>query len=151
MADPVKKRILSAIDSRLKSILKVNGYETDAGENVFYWRTEPIPEDRLPGIVYRDTVNRVEVGAGGLYENTLTVEIRGYAAGSGDEETKALVEKIGADIEKAVSQDDTWGGLALTTEKESEECDLERRERVYGQATVTVNVEYRTNRWDAYA
>ncbi len=150
MADSIKKQILDAVDVRLKTILKANGYETDAGQNVFYWRTQPVPEEKLPGIVYRDKMNRTEVGAGGLYENMLTVEIDGYAVASTDQEAKTLLDKLQADIEKAIKADDTWGELALTTEKESDEPSLDREERVYGRTAIVIGIEYRTSRWDVY-
>lgn len=151
MADSIKKQIMGKIEDRFKLILIENGYETDAGKNVFYWRTQPVPENKLPAIVCRDTTNKVEVGAGGLYENVLTVEIDGFVVGSTDSAAKTLLDKLEADIEKAIKVDDTWEGLALTTEKESDETVLERKEKVYGWTSVVVAIEYRTPRWDVYA
>jgi hypothetical protein len=151
MANTVKQRILDAIDARFKTILVANGYETDAGQNVFWSRTESVPETKLPAIVYRDTVNRPEVGPGALYENTLTVQIDGFVMASTDSDAKILLDKLRADIEKAIKVDDTWGDLALTTEKESDESTLDRKERVYGWIAIEISIEYWTNRWDAYA
>lgn len=151
MADSIKKKILNAIDTRLKMILAANGYETNAGQNVFYWRTQMVPETSLPAIVYRDTVNRSEVGAGGLYENLLTVEIDGFVVASTDLDAKTLLDKLEADIEKSIKVDDMWGGLALTTEKISDESTLDRKEKVFGWTAIVIEIEYRTTRWDAYA
>ena len=151
MADSIKRQILDAIDTRFKAILVANGYETNAGQNVFYWRTQMVPENKLPAIVYRGTTNRSEVGAGALYENTLTVEIDGFVSASTDLEADTLLDKLRADIEKAIKVDDMWGGLALTTEKISDEPTLDRKEKVFGWTAIVIEIEYRTTRWDAYS
>ena len=54
MPDTIRESIMSALDARLKTITVLNGYASDAGDNVFDWREDPLQDDELDALEYRD-------------------------------------------------------------------------------------------------
>src|SRR3990170_6560821 len=54
MADSKRQQIVSALDTRLKTILTTGGYETNLGNNVKWWRQEPFA-DTESGISCEDS------------------------------------------------------------------------------------------------
>ena len=56
-ADPIRKRIMDALETRLEAITIALGYKTDMGNNVFRWRDterDPIAKDELPALNFAD-------------------------------------------------------------------------------------------------
>lgn len=146
MADSIRQRIISSMDTRFKTILVTNGYQTDIGKHVFWWKKTPFAQADLPGMNCRDRRQTKSFGAG-IYDNFLTVEIE--AGVSGMVSTEDL-RKILADIEKAIAIDETWGQLAGTTEIEDDEMNLEEDEQRIAGARMILRVEYTTLRGDPY-
>lgn len=153
----VWQQILAAIDTRLKGILISSGYQTDAGKNVFYWRTIPFAQDSegtmsdLPGIKYFETSERTETLNFPIRTNTTSLSVECLATGSDDATVKATIDKIYADVMKAFGTDETWGGLAIITEKTGHEVKMEREEVLVGALSVTFEITYRHSRWDVSA
>src|SRR3990170_3357246 len=54
MADSIRQQIMTAIDTRLKLITITNGYETNAGNNVYEFWDIALEDDELPAIIWRD-------------------------------------------------------------------------------------------------
>ena len=106
MADSIRQRLISAIDTRLKTILIASGYKTNMGQNIFEWKTDPFQASQIDGLTYRDPKEQRELGCG-IYDLTLPLEIEIAST------TPAQVRKCLADLEKAVHVDPTWGGLAF--------------------------------------
>jgi hypothetical protein len=151
MADTVFQQIRSAIDTRLKTILVANGYNTDAGSHVFYWRTALLsPDSELPGIIYLDTGESTENSEFALQTNKASVIVKCFACGSDDATIKAALDQIYADVMKAIGVDETWGGLAISTEKISHAIEMERKEQVVGSFSIEFQITYRHKRWDVY-
>lgn len=145
---PTSKRqaLVSAMETRLKTILISGGYETDLGLNVRIWRQEPFT-DTEKGISIEDAEESPTwIGAGvQLHRLTFQVKIVLPATASQTEIRSAV-----ADISKVVGTDLTFGGLA-------EDCVLTEVALYVGQegslhagAVVTVVMEYATEPWSPY-
>ena len=52
--DSIRQQIVTRIELALRDILVVNGFKSNAGQNVHVWRAIPFKETELPGIVLRD-------------------------------------------------------------------------------------------------
>jgi hypothetical protein len=147
MADSVRQDIIDAIDTRMKAILITGGYETNIGQNVFDWRAEPLEEDDLPALIYRDLSVETEVVSFATFVHKMVFSIMVACASSTPMTT---IRKIIADIDKAVGVDHTWGGLALMTERISDESGVEINERKYAGCQIVFNVIFRTLAWNDY-
>ena len=156
MALTVWQQIQSAIDTRLRTILITNSYKTNAGSNVFYWRTADFAQDEagnfaeMPGIKYYETVEKTETISMAIELNTTTLNIECLATGSVDSTVKQILDQMYSDVLKCVGVDETWGGLALLTELKGHEVKLEREEILTGSILAIFEVQYRHKRWDAY-
>lgn len=156
MPDTVWQQIRNAIDARLKLILVANGYQTDAGKNVFYWRTTDFKQNEdgtlpdLPAIKYFETTEENETLNMAIESNTIALNIEVLAGGSDDEAVKTALDQMYADILKCVGVDETWGGLALLTEIKAHEVKLEREELLMGSILTVFELKYRHRRWDPF-
>jgi len=139
----IRQRIVDAIDSRCKTILTAGGYKMNLGSNVFAWRTTPIQSSEIPALVYRDRTETKEPGWG-IYENKLSLEIEIYA------NTAAEIRECIADLEVAIFNDETWGGLALITDLDSNDTEIEQKEDIFVASKIMMTVEYRTILGDPY-
>lgn len=143
MADSIRQQLISAIDTRLKTILVANGYETNAGQNVFAWRDTALEAAELDAILYRDRTESRTPGVG-VYEFTLPVEIQIVSTSA------SQVRKILADLEVAIFVDESWGEIALNTELETDEMEIEQKETLFVAAGIIMPIEYRTVRGNPY-
>jgi len=146
MVDSIRQRIISAMDTRFKTILTTGGYVTNIGQHVFWWKSSPLQLSDLPGMNCKDRTSEKAPGCG-IYENSLPVEIEASVSGSASPED---IRKILADFEKCVGVDETWGGLALATDIDGDDISVEQNENKIGLARVMMTIEYRTARFDAY-
>jgi len=146
MPETLRQQIVDAIEQRMKMIRQINGYETDIGENIFWWLESPLTIEDLPGMICRDRVNKRSAGLG-IYDNTMQVEIEAKNEGSmGSEDVRNII----ADIERVVALDETWGGLAFGTEIVEDEIMVEQNEYTIAAVKLTLTIEYRTVRFDPY-
>jgi hypothetical protein len=150
----VWQQIRSAIDTRLKAILVTNGYQTDAGKNVYYWRTASFAQDEegnmpeLPGIKYYELTEKNIAEAFPLRQNIVTLNVECIASGSDDATVKGIVDQVYQDVMKAIGTDETWGGKAILTDKVGHEVKMDREEILVGAIIATFEVTYRHARWD---
>lgn len=136
----VRQNLVAEIVDRLSGILKVNGYQTDAGALVFDGQTpnlsEADPEQALAVILGAETV-------GYQGENvlvTLSVEIHAVIRADVDQPA-AAGEAVLADIKKAVEVDHDLGGILLPRGLERGASAAARREQ--GSEYTAAVVEYR--------
>jgi hypothetical protein len=147
MSDTVRQQIISALDTRLKGILKTSGYATDVGQNVFDWRTEILPEDLLPALIYRDISCETEITGMDVFTNRLRVQIEIAATGS---TPMADIRSMLADIDKAIGVDLSWGNLAILTERISDEAIVATEENKFSGCQTVIVITFRTRGWDDY-
>jgi len=149
MADSIRQQIIDAVDTRLKTILVSNGYETDVGKYVDEWRAYPQELAKLPALVYRDS-NATSESTFGTHVHDLRVEIEVTASGATAPKT---IRKMAADVTKAVATDLTWGGLAEDTriEAQPQDIQIEQESKRIASTLLAFNVVYRTERFNPYA
>lgn len=147
MADSIRQRIITAVDTRLKAMLTTGGYELNLGRSVHEWRSTPFDEGDLPAVVYRDTNEVVEVTVG-RHDHRMELEIEMVLSGS---TAPATMRKAVADIVKAVGADVTWGGLAFDTGYAgSENIAVMQNERRIAGVLMRFVVSYATVPFDNY-
>lgn len=145
--DSIRQQIIDAIDSRLKTITMQNGYNSDIGNNVFYWRAENYGKEELPLMEYRDIACATR-RKGLLEENTITVEVE-VATAAGTTTAREIKSMI-ADTRKAIQIDTTWGKLAANTRCTGDEIAIEQKEKIIGGAKITFEIDFRTPVGDPY-
>lgn len=147
MADSIRQQIVDAILTRMQTILIVNGYETDLGNNVFEWRTTDLQESELPGLIVRDVSEDVAV-RGGNHVCTLNIEVEAKASGT---TSATVIRDIIADITKAIGTDINFSNLVQETEPvENESLGFEQKDKKFSGATMRFNCVYVTNAFDPY-
>lgn len=146
MPDPIQQQIIDAIDTRFKTILVTNGYATNIGQHVNWWKESPLAVSDLPGMNLRDPEESRALGCG-IYDRTLSIEIEASVSGSDSPEMARLIE---ADIEKAIFVDDTWDGLAGISDITGSKKEAEQKQNKVAKVRVAMQIEYRTTRGDAY-
>ncbi len=146
----IRQLIINELDARLKAITTVNGYQTNAGNNVFAWREEDLQSHELPGIVYLDRIaGRREGGPIGMFRWAIAVDIYCYASIGRD--TPMDVRRLVADVLRAVGAADAgrWNGQAQTTElSDGSEMSIEHRGKTAGEAIININIIYDAPRWE---
>jgi len=135
----VRQRIITTIDLRLKTILVANGYQSNMGEHVFGWRTDPFQGSEIDGLTYRDRTEERTAGCG-VYDLMMPLEIEMIS------DSPAGIRKCLADLEKAVFVDETWGGLAWYTELRTNEMAVEKKEELFSASKIILEIEYQTGR-----
>jgi len=150
VADSKRQQIVTAIDTRLKTIKTVNGYETNAGDNVYEFWDIALEGDELPAIIWRDGAEDSELLVNTTQNRTLTVELTLQALGV---TAPAILRKLIADVEKAILVDNTWGGLAIFTSVMNvvDTFDVEHKDRRMGVCRTTFTVLYRTGYLNPYS
>lgn len=148
--EPVRLRelIIQAIVDRFETILTAAGYYTDLGEHVVEWKTTKWQTQDLPGVAVKDLsdipLSEQTRGSHNYLIRQLTVLIE--LATSGTTSVQAIRQMI-ADIYRAISQDETWVGLAIQTIDMGNEVAVEQEEFKVVGANIQVQVIYRTEKF----
>ncbi len=143
MADAARRdSIVTSIVTRLKGILVSSGYRTDAGRNVFLWRTTPLGANEVPGCIVRDPDRRV------TYEYSDTVrdyELILEVVGVGSPGNPDNLGPVGDDIYKALLEGDrTFGGMVNDITPETDEKVYDHQAQRIGALLIRFKVRYRT-------
>lgn len=147
MTDSIRQQIISSVDTRFKTILTTNGYQTDIGANVFDWRAEALEDSNLPALIYRDIQCSTEISNISSYTHKMTVEAIAVVA---NDTPVAIIRQIIADIDEAIGVDDRWGNLAVLTERISDESGIEIDDKKYAGCRITMVITFRTLGWNDY-
>lgn len=140
----IRQQIINLVDNRFKTILVTGGYKMNLGNNIFAWRDTPIQLSEMPALVYSDRLENKESLTFGKNIRKLTIDVVVYAV------TTAQIRECIADIEKAVYTDETWGGLALSTEFDANEMEIEQLEKYFAATKISIVVNYTTQMNDPY-
>ena len=153
MADSIRQRIVDAVDTRLKTILVANGYESNLGRSVFAWHDRELAVEviDLPCIIWRDTDcddSNATVGTLGYHLHALRMECEIL---DNRDAIPVMLRKEVADVIKAIGTDTTWGGLANRTNPISHTLEVNQTEKLEGRATITFQIEFYTSKLNPYA
>lgn len=148
----IRQQVVTQLDTLLKTIkVTPGGYQTNLGNNVFWWRDTPLQISELPGIVCRD-ISETTVRAAGQHEHVLTVQaiISLESSDSG-----AMIRKEIADIVKAlgtqVSPNACLGGYAEDIDPpDSEVIEVEHAGIKSFGMSVNIRIHYATSPFDPY-
>jgi len=140
---------VTAVIARLETILTANGYETDAGTNVFEWRDAPLAETELPAVVVRDTDDAAELTAGET-NHEFTIELDIFAIGTATLDAAEVSRKVVADVVKAMGVDFTFGGLTHNMIHLGESAIVDQESRKLLAITVEFALYYTTAHFDPY-
>ena len=143
----IRQQIIDYLDTKLKTILVSNGYNSDLGNNVYRWQPNPLPHDTTIALVYKDMEAEVFDAAHNKSDHhlNLTAEIIARAGAASDDEIRKMLN----DVIKALGVDFTCSGLAITVKINSHSInDIEPSEKVTGLGTVKFAVLYRTNQFE---
>jgi hypothetical protein len=151
MPTTIRQQVVTALDTLFKTIKTTAGYQTNLGNNVFWWRDTPLQISELPGLNCRD-ISETTVRAIGQHEHILTVQavISLESADAGE-----TVRKEIADITKAlgtnVSPNVCLGGYAEDIDPpNSELIEVEHAGiKSFGMA-VNIRIQYATLPFDPY-
>lgn len=152
MAKSISQQIIEAVQARAESILVSGGYNSNAGQRV-YWARPGIEPALLPCVVIwpgaETQTERDVVSRGAQY----VLEIKVEALADADlDATGTHAEELLADLREAIfgPADDTLGGLAAGLS----DAGAERIPRADGSliegASITLTVEYYGQHGDPY-
>ena len=147
MSTTIRQQIVTAFDTRMKTIKTTAGYKTNLGASVFEWLEAPLQESDPISLVYRDLQDTV-VRAIGCHTHTLTMQIVLIIPAAA---TAAQVRNAIADVISCVGTDVTWSNLAQDTSVISdEEIEIEHQNRKIAGVSLKSEIEYTTAPYDPY-
>lgn len=144
--------IVEAIRTRFEGIVSGSTYQTNLGRNVHVWRMAPILAKDLPAVNVRDVTDSIlDYTQASPYklasQHQLTVEVEILVADSTD--TITTIRKCLEDVELAIQQDETWGGLALRTVELSNEILASQERDTVAGLLLLLRVDFRTEKFKA--
>jgi len=113
-------------------------------DNIFAWRDTPLQATELPGLIYRDRTETKDFLTFGRNYRRLTLEIEVFGS-TADEIREAI-----ADIETVIYNDETWGGLALNTQLNTNEMEIDQKENYFAASRIYMIVNFTTVKNDPY-
>lgn len=138
-----REQVMDALVGRLETILVSGGYSTDAGKNVFRWRTTSLGPGEVPGCIVRDPSRRVTYEFDDTQRDyELTIEVVGIAE-PGDDADSRLNLMIDDILKAMLNGDRTFGGVANDITPQGDEKIFDQQERRVGGVLVRFNVRYR--------
>lgn len=150
MADSKRQKIVDAFDAQMRKIRTSEGYETDIGKNVFWWKPA-LETDALDGMVCRDTTSPINVGESGINQEShnLSIEVSVFVI---EDDTEPIrLRKAIADIFKAIGINPQWNGLAEWTQPIFANIGVDQKGQVISGGLVEVAITYTTNLFDPYS
>ena len=147
----VRQNIITALDTRLKTIKTSNGYNTNIGERVYEWRAIDIEKETLDCISYQDPSSELIApfeendNADETYHyKKLTVHIYMLTSGTtANAKLRLMIE----DILTAIGTDTTFSNTAGKTTLEGDTTEIEQDNKKYGGTRITILIEYKTLAW----
>jgi hypothetical protein len=142
-----RQKIMDAVIARLAAITGPATYYTNFGGRVFDWRKTPIGNDELPALNVMDPddvalLNEMK-GGGTDLPHDLTVIVSVPVFGTSADMRKAI-----ADVYKAISTDETWGGLAYLTDPLGDTINVAQEDRRVLSVDITLQIKYKTTKWE---
>ena len=140
----VREQVVNAMADRFRQILTTNGYNTDVGNSVFVWKDTPFSVEELPALNLRDESSDIEDLTNATERVRLNIRTDIVVSNNDPIPTiRAILE----DIRKAISVDETFGGLVLYTRMVGDEIDSVSKEDLVASAFVRLYTVYEVPRW----
>ncbi len=145
--DSIRQQIITALDSRLRTILVLNGYKSNIGYQVVPWDTTPMDANVAAyRLEYRDPEDTQEYISVGQHYHQLKVEIRILFR---DETPLENIREMIADVTQCIGLDVTWGSLAQDTNQDGNwVMDKNQASDTAAGASVKYVIEYTTEPWN---
>ena len=140
----VREQVVNAMADRFRQIQTTNGYNTDVGNSVFIWKDTPFSVEELPALNLRDESSDIEdlTNASELVRLNIRTDIV-----VSNNDPIPTIRAILEDIRKAISVDETFGGLVLYTRMVGDEIDSVSKEDLIASAFVRFYTVYEVPRW----
>ncbi len=140
----VREQVVNAVADRFRQILVANGYNTDVGNSVFVWKDTPFSVEELPALNIRDESSDIEehTNVSELFRLNIRTDIV-----VSNNDPIPTIRAILQDVRKAISVDETFGGLVLYTRMVGDEIDSVSKEDLIASAYVRLYVVYEVPRW----
>lgn len=154
----VRQRICDAVKERFQTIRTANGYETELGARVFFWRVTDISEAEItagPVCNLNDSLDEITERLANRHTHMLTFDCKVGVAASGSEgDRPAAFRQVLNDITRAIGSDRYWTAsgtrLALDTQMISDETGLDQQARQIFVSVVKFKINYRTAAFDPF-
>lgn len=140
----VREQVVDAVASRFRQILVANGYNTDVGNSVYIWKDTAFSVEELPALNIRDESSDIEDLTN--KQETIRLNFRTDIVVSNSNPIPTI-RAILEDVRKAISVDETFGGLVLYTRMVGDEIDSVSKEDLIASAFVRFYTVYDVARW----
>jgi hypothetical protein len=147
MSTTIRQSIITNLKTRMQTIRTANGYNTEAGMNVFEWLEYSTDATVRPAIIIRDPEDNVDQYGAHEKGRKLYVEIVVQTDGT---DAVSDARSIIGDVEKAIGTDETFSGLCYMTEDAGNEMESKHEEDILATAKIKYNLYYKTGLWDPY-
>lgn len=139
----IREQIMDFLINKLKQIKTQNGFYTNAGQNVYEWKNDPLPPERLPALIVRDALVRADDGIIGAHRWVLGIEIA--CAGRNAREMRRII----ADVFKVISEceQERFGINNAFIELSRSDMQVERHDIELSAAVLYFSVVYDAPRW----
>lgn len=135
--------LMAALKARLQTITVANGYQTDLGLDVAYWR-DPTVEHGRACVGFRD-VRAEHTRQNAMHLHTVRVQIVAFVFG---DDLGAAMDAAADDIIRAIGTDPTLGvGLAVAEIVESE-WDIRGDAGEAGTVNIGIDIKYKVPAWN---
>jgi len=154
--ETIRQQIINYLDTIFKGIqvdpdpYAPTNYNYSIDE-VFCWATDYIPRESTITLLYRDTDETTEpltIGRGSFDQHRLTVEVDIISALVNN--TAADARLMLADLNKAIGQDFSLGGLAQSTSVTSNTISVMKEETQIVNLSVNLQITYITKSYNLY-
>ena len=151
---PVKEQIVQAVVAALQGITIENGYKMDIGEVERPVRDrEWIPRDRGAAVLQQSDVRDSEGDAPGNppavgWMLTLSIDLVVRISEHNETPVSQILNVMEADVRKALSADQSFGGLAILSELG--DTDYAESDPLVEGVTVWIDIKYSVSQTDPY-
>jgi hypothetical protein len=144
----IREQIITALDTRFKTILQAGGYNTNLGTAVYHWQTENIPQDACPALFYHDPKETVELASQQELEHTITLEIALKYAVSDMADVYGGIEDVMTLFEAIDVVNDLLGQLLIDVTPRGNEISIDTSgQMIIVTAGINIDLIYRSGKW----
>jgi hypothetical protein len=140
----IRQQIVNELTNRFSQISVANGYDTDV-KTVKEWHHGNFDDSDLPAIVIRDKSSQDIQLTNTEHQHLLKIEIDVLVKSN---TAPSDIRKLLEDVYKAISLDDTWGGLAEYTKPLGNEMIVQYQDKTISGIGIDIEISYITKAWE---